>query len=73
MELQGKKGFANLSDLEKACSGIPTFKQNYVAMKIITPHNSGKVFDENEENEIILWEPVEEFIMKEYNKFLRKD
>jgi hypothetical protein len=73
MELQEKKGFVNLTDLEKACSGIPTFKPNYDAMKIIAPHNSGKVFDENEKNEITLWEPVEEFIKKEYNKYLRKD
>jgi len=39
----------------------------------ITPHNSGKVFDEKEKNEIILWAPVEEFIKKEYNKYLQKD
>lgn len=72
LEMQGKKRFVNLSDLEKACSGIKTFKTNYVAMKNIAPHNSGKVFDENEKNEITLWEPVEEFIMMEYNRFLQK-
>lgn len=72
MELQGKKGFVNLIDLEKACSGIKTFKPNFDAMKNITPHNSGKVFHENEKNEITLWGLVEEFVMMEYNKYLRK-
>ena len=73
LELQEKKGFVNLADLEKACSGIKTFKPNFDAMINITPHNSGKVFDEKEKNEIILWAPVEEFIKKEYNKYLQKD
>ncbi len=72
LELQGKKRFVSLSDLEKACSGIKTFKANFVAMKIIAPHNNGKVFDENDKSEITLWEPVEEYIMKEYNKYLQK-
>lgn len=72
MELQGKKGFVNLIDLKKACSGIKTFKPNFDAMKNITPHNSGKVFHENKKNEITLWGPVEEFVMMEYNKYLRK-
>ena len=40
-------------------------------MKIIAPHNNGKVFDENEKNEITLWEPVEEFIKNEYSKYIR--
>ena len=39
-----EKGFVSLADLERACSGIKTFKANFVAMKIIAPHNSGKVF-----------------------------
>lgn len=73
LELQGKKGVVNLSDLEKACSGIKTFKPNFVAMKIIAPHNNAKVFEENEKNEISLWEPVEEFVITEYNRYLRKD
>ena len=72
LELQGKKGFVNLSDLEKACSGIKTFKPNFVAMKTIAPHNNAKVFEENEKNKITLWGPVEEFVMMEYNKYLRK-
>lgn len=73
LELQVKNGFVNLADIEKACSGIGTFKPNFDAMINITPHNSGKVFDEKERNEITLWEPVEKFIMNEYNKYLRKD
>ncbi len=73
LELQEKKEFVSIGDLEKACSGVKPFKPNFVAMKIIAPRNSGKVFDENEKNEIILWAPVEEFIKKEYNKYLQKD
>lgn len=72
LEMKGKKRFVSLADLQKACSRIKTFKQNYVAMKIIAPHNSGKVFDENEKNKITLWEPVEEFVMMEYNRYLQK-
>ena len=72
-ELEGEKGFVNLADLEKICSGIKTFKPNFVAMKTIAPHNNGKVFDENGKNEITLWGPVEEFVRKEYNKYLQKD
>lgn len=70
MELYNEKEFVNFQALERACSGIKTFKPNFVAMKIIAPHNSGKVFDENEKNEISLWKPVEQFIKKEYDKYL---
>ncbi len=42
-------------------------------MKIIAPHNSGKVFDDSEKGDIILWSPVEKFIKQEYNKYLHKN
>ena len=43
------------------------FKTNYSQMKKITPNNHAKVFEEKNNSEIKLWEPVKEIIISLYD------
>lgn len=55
--------------LERHCDlDYKRFITNYHQMKIIAKRNHAKVFQENSDGTISLWEPVAEFILQEYNK-----
>lgn len=71
MELLGDNNSVPLHKLEAACRSIKTFQSNYTQMKIIAERNHAKVFEEAG-NQINLWEPVREFVKKEYSKYLQK-
>lgn len=61
-----------VSTLEKNCSlDSKIFISNYNQMKMISEKNHAKVFTE-ENGEISLWEPVAQFIMDEYRKWIAK-
>ncbi len=44
--------------------GIQNFDSNFPQMCNISPKNHGKVFDIKQDGEIVLWEPVAEYIKK---------
>lgn len=67
LKLSEIKSYITPEDLKIECSNIKTFQSNYDQMKIISPRNHAKVFDENN-FQVTLWEPVKEFIMNEYRK-----
>ena len=46
---------------------ISLFVRNYNQMKNISEKNHGKVFSEDEEKTVWLWEPVKEFIIETYS------
>ena len=46
---------------------ISLFVRNYNQMKNISEKNHGKVFSEDEEKTVRLWEPVKDFIIKTYS------
>lgn len=55
--------------LERNCDlDSKRFITNYHQMKIIAKRNHAKVFQENPDGTISLWQPVAEFILQEYNK-----
>ena len=71
MELLGDGKSVPFYRLEAACRSIKTFQNNYNQMKSFGERNHAKVFEEAG-NRITLWEPVREFVKKEYITFLRK-
>ena len=46
---------------------ISLFQGNYNQMKNFGPRNHAKVFDEDEEKTVWLWEPVKDFIIDLYS------
>ncbi|MFA6760501.1 MAG: hypothetical protein WCR69_05585 [Sulfuricurvum sp.] len=57
-----------LSTLERSCEmDSKKFNSNFDQMKTISEKNHGKVFEEKSGN-VILWEPVSEFVVFEYKK-----
>lgn len=69
LELQKTNNNVDLEMLEYECD-LEKFKTNFAKMIDFTDKNSGKVFDKIDDN-IYLWEPVEKFILNEYNKYLK--
>ena len=73
MELSdnGKKGvFLDMLEDEfdtKYPEEADVFKKNYVQMKNFGANNHAKVFDEDEEKTVWLWEPVKDFIIELYS------
>ena len=73
MELSdnGKKGlFVDMLEDEfgtKYPEEADVFKKNYVQMKNFSANNHAKVFDEDEEKTVRLWEPVKDFIIETYS------
>ncbi|CAD7289253.1 hypothetical protein LMG7974_01417 [Campylobacter majalis] len=59
----------SFSTLEKHCN-LKTFKQNFAQMVNISQKNHGKVFNIRNDS-ITLWDNVSEFIILEFNKFLK--
>ncbi len=70
LKLLGIENSVSLAELQKSCSAIENFGTHYTAMKSISERNHGKVFEENNK-QIFLWEPVKDFIIAEYNKFMK--
>lgn len=57
------------SVIERNCDlSSATFYVNFNDMKGMYKNGHGKVFQENPDGTISLWEPVAEFILQEYNK-----
>jgi hypothetical protein len=65
IELKGKEDFVYFSDLEHNLQSIKTFKENYNSMKNFGVRNHARVFEEIN-SKIYLWEPVKDFILKEF-------
>ena len=59
-----------IDELQTDCANIYTFDTNYNQMKIIAERNHAKVFDEDYNGMISLWQPVADFICEEYDKYL---
>lgn len=68
LKLRHNNNFVLVENLEESCKKIENFKSNYHGMKNFGKKNHGKVFDEVG-NKIFLWEPVQNFIEKEYEKY----
>lgn len=61
----------SVSLLEKSCEiDSRKFISNYNQMKIISPKNNAKVFEEID-GHVSLWIPVADFIISEYEKIIR--
>ncbi len=65
LELLGKNEFVYFSTLELNFKHLKTFQANFNQMKNFSEKNHAKVFDEIN-GKIYLWEPVKEFILKDY-------
>ena len=72
MKLREQKIPVTYFELEKACERIKNFRSSYQAMKTISERNNAKVFDEVGRI-ISLWEPVKNFVEKEYERYLRRN
>jgi len=68
LKLLEESEMVTLSQLATACSGITKFMGNYAQMINIADKNHGKVFNGTSDN-IVLWEPVREFIIQQYIDF----
>lgn len=67
MDLLGENKSVAVYKLEAACRSIKTFQNNYVQMKSFGEKNHAKVFEEAG-GRITLWEPIREFVKKEFKK-----
>lgn len=67
VELMNDEGKVVRSALENRCKDIIRFDGNYNQMKNFGDKNHGKVFEEVD-GVIELWEPVEEFVLAEYEE-----
>ena len=72
MDLLGEHNSVPLYKLEARCRKIKTFKNNYSQMKIISERNHAKVFEEAG-GRITLWEPVRDFVIKEFKQFKKRN
>lgn len=71
LKLRAQKTPVTFFELEKACERIENFRSSYQGMKTISERNNAKVFDEVGKI-ISLWEPVKNFVEKEYEKYLQR-
>ena len=58
------------TDLEQEAD-IPTFRATFIQMKNISPNNNGKIFERNDDM-VVLWEKVENFILDYYIKYVKQ-
>ncbi|WP_037319742.1 hypothetical protein [Salegentibacter sp. Hel_I_6] len=72
MDLLGDKKSVPIYKLEAACRSIKTFQNNYNQMKSFGERNHAKVFEEAGER-ITIWEPVRDFVKKEFLKFKKQN
>lgn len=70
MELRGYNKKITTSLLERECVDVENFHNSYNQMKNISERNNAKVFQEKN-GSIVLWEKVEEFIISEYNQYIK--
>jgi len=64
MQLHMNQAFpVTVKQLSSKLEEIKTFHSNFNQMKLISDKNHGKVFEVNENLEISLWKPVEEYIL----------
>lgn len=68
LKLRNNNDFVLIENLEKTCKNIEKFRGNYHGMKNFGEKNHGKVFNEVGDK-IFLWEPVRDFVEKEYEKY----
>jgi hypothetical protein len=68
LNLLEKTESVSLEQLAAACSNMSKFSGNFAQMNNIAEKNHGKVFNGTSEN-IILWEPVKDFIIQQYIDF----
>ena len=66
--LKEKIRIVTYHNLRNSCSEIKKFDINYNQMKNFGENNHAKVFEEKN-GKIELWEPVNDFIIDEYNKY----
>lgn len=72
MKYLSKEDSINFSIIEKECEGIDKFMGNFNQMANFGERNHGKVFDKNGDI-ITLWEPIKEFVRKQYAEYERKN
>jgi hypothetical protein len=65
MKLLEKSESVSINQLAEVCKDVPNFTGNYAQMINMAEKNHGKVFNGSNGN-ILLWEPVREFIIQEY-------
>lgn len=70
MELKNQYKEITIKLLERECSDVKNFYNSYNQMKNIAERNHAKVFQE-ENGHILLWVEVEEFIINQYNQYLK--
>lgn len=70
LRLRDRGGLVTLVELKAACRDIPRFEGNYNQMKNFGEKNNAKVFEETN-GAVLLWEPVETFIIEEYERIKR--
>ena len=77
-EAEAILGEATLSMMEHLCSDknrpelyVPTFRNNYLQMKIDGPKSHGKVF-EDDGNQVWIWNEVKEILLQYKNSFYHK-
>lgn len=63
-----KRENIKIDELERQVKHITNFQSSFKAMCEIYPNNNAKVFDITENGEIVLWKPISEFILEEYQK-----
>ena len=68
LELNEKQNEVHFEDLEVRCKNINSFNNNFTQMKSFGERNHGKVF-EVFDSLIVLWQPINEFILSEYEKY----
>ena len=78
MKLLEEKGSVKYENLERYCSNIGfkgdgNLKKSLAQMNNFGEKNYAKVFETDIKDEIILWQPVEDFIINEYEKFKMKN
>jgi hypothetical protein len=64
---QSKTKFVSQRELKEMCFSIKDFNGNFNQMSYLGEKNHGKVFEVDGDN-VKLWEPVEKFIIDEWNK-----
>jgi len=69
MGLLNNNSSVNFNDLEAKCINIKTFKTNFVQLSGKGEKNHAKIFMRND-SFVALWEPIEDFIVKEYEKYI---
>jgi putative restriction endonuclease len=68
MGLLNDNSSVNFDDLEDKCRNIKTFKDNFTQLSGKAEKNHAKIFERND-SIVTLWKPIEEFLIKEYERY----